>query len=63
MTQQPPVAEWQLALILDYVSLIPISEVDWLLGYYGKESQLHFWTANYSRANELIERLNESVHQ
>jgi hypothetical protein len=56
-----PVAAWQLQMIHDFIALVPITEVEFLLGYYGKETRLKFWTASYDRARELIERLDESV--
>jgi hypothetical protein len=60
---QMQAATWQFLMLLDYVDLIPISEVEFLLGYYGKETRLEFWTSNYTRMEEIIERLDESVHK
>jgi hypothetical protein len=56
-----PAATWQFLTLLDYVDHIPMEEVDFLLGYYGRETRLQFWTASYSRMEEILERLSESV--
>jgi hypothetical protein len=54
----------QMQVILDYVDLIPIEEVDWLLSrpYWAGERRdnLSFWTTTYDRARELIQRLEAS---
>jgi hypothetical protein len=58
MTESPPEL-WQLEMIYDYIDEIPMEDVNWLLGKYGNQNQLDFWTATYSRTNELISRLEE----
>lgn len=54
---------WQFLILLDYVDVIPIAEVDWLLGSYGKGETLTFWTSSYDRMAEALARLDESTRQ
>ena len=56
-----PVEHWQLQLIYDYIDHMPLADVEWLLGKYNVMDQVEFWTHNYSRANELIQRLDENI--
>jgi hypothetical protein len=55
----PPPELWQLQIILDFIDEAPMSDIDWLLSNYGNQEMIVFWTSSHSRANELIERLEE----
>jgi hypothetical protein len=59
MNEMLPPEKWQLEMIYDLIEMVPGFTLDWLLSYYGNTEQLTWWTGSYSRANELIERLEE----
>lgn len=45
---------WQLETLLHLVDDMDIKWVDTLLGHYGSQTRLAFWTANRARTAELL---------
>jgi len=51
---------WQLETLLQLADEMDMKWVETLLGYYGKETRLDFWTKTRARTVELLNMIEDS---